>query len=315
MHTVFSTADTPAPDRSRHWHDVISSTYFPLLLHFRQPETFGGELRLWQFGEVSLSRLTSGALSYKRLPEHLKAEPDEQYLITVPARSSIEFVQGSTGIRCRPGGFILERGHEPYEFSHAEANDLWVVKVKGAALKGRVRAPDRFCALQLDATSGAGGLFVDTLHLLPGRYGQLDAATRSSVGEHLIELLALALKSDDRVLRSVNSSVREAHLARIEDHVRRHLSDPNLEPRQVADACGISVRYLHALFRDTNQTLGAWIREQRLSAARQSLGDPRNNQTIGEIAYRFGFGDQAQFSRLFRTAFGATPSEYRQHPS
>ena len=312
MHTVFSTADTPAPERSRHWHEVISTTYFPLVLRFRDPGTFGGQLRLWQFGAVSLSRLTSDGLSYGRLPSHLRNEPEEQYLITVPARSEIEFMQGGTDVRCKPGGFILERGHEPYEFRHAEANDLWVVKVKGEALKGRVRAPDRFCALQLDASSGAGGLFVDMLHLLPVRYAELDAATRSSVGEHLIELLALALRNDERVLASANSSVREAHLTRIEHYVRQHLSSPGLSPEEVAAACGISVRYLHELFRDTNQTLGAWIREQRLLAARHALEDSRNNQTIAEIAYRWGFGDQAQFSRLFRGAFGLSPSEHRQ---
>ena len=63
---------------------------------------------------------------------------------------------------------------------------------------------------------------------------------------------------------------------------------------------------------NTNQTLGAWIREQRLMAAKEALEDRGNNHTIAEIAYRWGFGDQAQFSRLFRTAFSASPSEHRQ---
>ena len=35
------------------------------------------------------------------------------------------------------------------------------------------------------------------------------------------------------------------------------------------------------------------------------------NRTIADIAYRFGFSDQAQFSRLFKARFGQTPSEYR----
>jgi AraC-like DNA-binding protein len=32
---------------------------------------------------------------------------------------------------------------------------------------------------------------------------------------------------------------------------------------------------------------------------------------MSDIAYRFGFSDQAQFSRLFKAMFGQTPSGYR----
>ncbi|WP_236628225.1 helix-turn-helix domain-containing protein [Sulfitobacter sp. HI0129] len=34
-------------------------------------------------------------------------------------------------------------------------------------------------------------------------------------------------------------------------------------------------------------------------------------KSIAEIAYSFGFSEQAQFSRLFKAAFGETPSAYR----
>jgi AraC-like DNA-binding protein len=82
-------------------------------------------------------------------------------------------------------------------------------------------------------------------------------------------------------------------------------------PETIAAACGISTRYLHELFRDTNQTLGQWIRDQRLNACRQDLRDPANHQTIAEIAYRWGFSDQAQFSRSFKAHFGLSPKEFR----
>ena len=77
------------------------------------------------------------------------------------------FSQCGKDVRCNPGGFILERSHEPYEFSHAEAADLWVMKVEAKALNGRIRQPDRFCSLQFNAAEGAGGLFADMLHLIP----------------------------------------------------------------------------------------------------------------------------------------------------
>ena len=313
MKSTITTANTAAHERSWFWHETIASTYFPLDLQFRDAQRFVGELSNWDLGGVSLSRLTSEALQYKRLPHHLKAERDEHFLITVPARSEIFFAQSGKDVRCNPGGFILERSHEPYEFSHADAADLWVMKVEAKALGLRIRAPDRFCSMQFNAADGAGGLFADMLHLIPGRFDAMSEETRETVGKQLIDLLVLALKNDERTLTTGTSSVREAHLTRIESFVRRHLSDTGLDPEAIARACGISTRYLHELFRDTNQTLGSWIRDQRLQAAREALTDRGNKQSMAVIAYALGFGDQAQFSRAFKTKFGASPKEYRQN--
>lgn len=312
MKSTITTANTAVHDRSRHWHDTIARTYFPLDLAFRNPESFSGDLSLWQLGDVSLSRLTSDALQYRRLPHHFKAERDEHFLVTVPARSEVFFSQCGKDVRCNPGGFILERSHEPYEFSHDEAADLWVLKVESKALGGRIRQPDRFCSMQFNAAEGAGGLFTDMLHLIPGRFDAMSPEVRATVGQQLVDLLVLALKADERTLTTGASTVREAHLTRIEAFIRKNLSNSELDPEAIARGCGISTRYLHELFRDTNQTLGSWIRDQRLEACREALRDPSNRQTVAEIAYRFGFGDQAQFSRAFKAQFGAPPKEYRQ---
>ncbi|WP_426037835.1 AraC family transcriptional regulator [Cypionkella sp. TWP1-2-1b2] len=311
MKTTITTKGVDLAARSRHWHEAIGQAYFPLDLSFRRPEAFDGELSMWQLGEVSLSRLTSDALMYRRLPKHLQIQGPEEFLVTLPAKSELLFAQGGREVRANPGAFFIERSHEPYEFSHAEPADLWVMKLSLQMLGGRVRAPDRFCSLQFDATNGANGLFVDMVHLIPQRYDAMSEEARSMVGRQLADLLALALQSDERVLSSGGSTVRMAHLARIESFVRRHIDNPDLVPDDVAAGCGVSVRYLHELLRDTNQTLGSWIRDQRLAAAREDLGNPRDKRAIGEIAYARGFADQAQFSRAFRQRYGITPKEAR----
>jgi AraC-like DNA-binding protein len=311
MKSTLTTAGVAPEVRSRFWHETIAATYFPLDLAFRAPERFEGELSNWQLGGVALSRLTSEALQYRRFPHHFRAERDEHFLVTVPARSEIFFSQAGRDVRCHPGGFILERSHEPYEFSHDEAADLWVMKVEAKALGLRLRAPDRFCSMQFDAASGAGGLFTDMLHLIPQRFDAMTPETRETVGKQLTDLLVLALKADERTLTSGGSSVRAAHLTRIESFVRKHIGDHGLDPETIARACGISTRYLHELFRDTNQTVGAWIRDQRLDAAREALADRNTRESIAEISYAHGFGDQAQFSRSFRARFGMTPKDAR----
>ena len=311
MKSTITTKGIELAARSRHWHEAIGRAYFPLDLTFRRPEAFDGELTMWQLGAVSLSRLTSDALVYRRLPKHLQMNGPEEFLVTLPAKAELRFTQGGREVRANPGAFFIERSHEPYEFSHAEAADLWVMKLTSEMLGGRVRAPDRFCSMEFDATNGANGLFSDMIHLIPRRYAAMTEETRNTVGRQLVDLLALALQSDERVLQSGTSSVRAGHLTRIEAFVRRHIDDPDLGPDEVAAGCGISVRYLHELLRDTNQTLGQWIRDQRLAAAHEDLTNPAESRSIGEIAYARGFADQAQFSRAFRTRYGVTPKEAR----
>jgi AraC-like DNA-binding protein len=307
-----ATDDTPAPARSQRWREAIASTYFPLDLHFAKPDRFEGELRIWELGDVSLSRLACGPLAYRRHAHHLSGEREEHFLVTLPMRAEVAFAQCGREVRCGPGGFFLERSHEPYLFQHAAAADLWVVKVSAAALGHRLRQPDRFCTLTFDAAAGGGGLFADMLELIPRRIDGMSGELRSTVGRQLIDLLALALKDDSRTLTSGATAVRAAHLARIEAYIRARLGERDLDPETIARACGISTRYLHELFRDSNQTVGNWIREQRLEACREALERPAPRETVAEIAYRLGFTDQAQFSRVFKARYGLPPREHRE---
>jgi AraC-like DNA-binding protein len=131
------------------------------------------------------------------------------------------------------------------------------------------------------------------------------------VGRHLVELLALAIEADQRVLVGHSSSVRNAHLHRAEHFIAAHLRDVRLSPQAIAEGCGISLRYLHQLFEAEGTTVCAHIRSQRLLMCDAALKDRNCRKAISEIAYDWGFGDQAQFSRNYRARFGCTPSEVR----
>lgn len=311
--TAHSTAQIVPAQRSAHWSRVIAETYFPLQLTFRDPSAFAGQLERRQMGQVSLSRLATEPLQYERRPTHISHTSEEEYLVTVPRLSPVEFKQLGREVRCDPGGFILERGDEPYRFAYGSANELSVLKISKKALAEKVRDPDRFCARIIDAGSGLPALFtgmmreLHSLSLGEGRAAEV-------LGRQMVEVLALALDGNAGDDHEVRSSVRAGHLRRAEGVIRKHLSNPALSPDFVADACGISKRYLHELFGDTNQTVSQFIREERLIAARDLIATSPI-LSMAEIAYRFGFSDQAQFSRLFRSMFGQTPTGWKRQDS
>ncbi|MDO8882067.1 MAG: helix-turn-helix domain-containing protein [Pseudotabrizicola sp.] len=304
-----STDSLPASARADHWNAVIARAYFPLDLTFRNAASFQGTLDMKDAGDVSLSRLRTEAVQYERHRHHIAAASEEQYLITIPRQSPVEFRQLGREVRCDPGGFILERGDEPYRFSYGAANDLCVLKIDKPLLAERLRNPDLFCAHVINGREGIGSLFT-TMAQQVQRTGAEDPASGRVLGRHLIELLALALDRGADIEQGAGSSVRAAHRRRAEEVIRRNLAQGTLSPETVAEGCGISKRYLHELFSDVNCTVSQFIREQRLLAARDLLLMP-NPGPMSDVAYRFGFSDQAQFSRLFKAKFGQTPSGFR----
>jgi AraC-like DNA-binding protein len=312
MRASYSTADAPPIDRKNLWDEAVSRTYFPLDLVFRSSPHFAGTLDAWSLGKLSMSRNASDGLLYRRHERHLLHEREESYLITVPERSEICFKQDGKDVRCRPGAFLIERSHLPYDFSYAEPNALWVLKVPSAVLRARITQPERLATLSFDATRGVGALFVDMIRLVAARVEEMDGAACDLAGRQMVDLLACAIEGDDRLLNSASTSVQSAHLHRADRFIRANLASDHLSPQTIADNCGISVRYLHQLFETQGTSVGAWIRRQRLLRADEMLRDSSRRKSISEIAYEWGFGDQAQFSRYYRAEFGCTPTDARK---
>lgn len=211
----------------------------------------------------------------------------------------------------QPRGFIVERGDAPYRFHYGTQNDLWVLKLPERALKANLLGHKRYTRHCFDASQGLGRIFVEQLDLCARHFDASPAAARHLLLEQASATLLLALQQDERVLGSEGNNLSTLHLTRVEQYVQQHLGDPELSPQTIASACGLSLRYLHKLFAITPYTLGEWVRQQRLEAVHRQLCDPHCHLAIGELAFRWGFTDQAQFTRAFRQHYGCTAREVR----
>jgi AraC family transcriptional activator of tynA and feaB len=93
--------------------------------------------------------------------------------------------------------------------------------------------------------------------------------------------------------------------------VRRHLQDAGLAPASIACAYAMSLRSLFSLFEDEETSPAGLIRSQRLPRCREDLRRPGSG-SVTEIAFRWGFGDAAHFSRAFKREYGISPREARR---
>lgn len=305
---TYSTGAIAPQQRALHWSALISETYFPLMLDYRDTNRFEGILQRRLAGPASLSRLTTAPAQYIRESHHIKPCCADHYLVTIPHAAKVAFSQLDRSITCPPGGFFIEQGSEPYLFSYEAPNDLFVIKIARSELDERLGHADRFCAITFEGQEGIGGLFTETarrLHALPH-----DPVAAGILGTQMVDLLALAIDRQADLLQNPQTVVQTAHLERARAAIRQNIRRSDLNPEAIARICGISKRYLHSLFAGTNTTVSQYIRNCRLQAAAEALRMP-SEQRLSVISYRLGFSDQAQFSRQFREKYGKTPSAYR----
>jgi AraC-like DNA-binding protein len=94
-------------------------------------------------------------------------------------------------------------------------------------------------------------------------------------------------------------------------YIERHLAERDLRPPQIAEALGVSLRYLHRAFDDKDVTVARLLRERRLEQVANALRIADRQLPLQVLAARFGFGSQDQLARAFRRQYGMSMSEYR----
>jgi AraC family transcriptional activator of tynA and feaB len=159
----------------------------------------------------------------------------------------------------------------------------------------------------IDETA-AGRLLVRYINSLALELPRLDHAGRAAASNATVELLRAAVEP---VLPDSRDAMRAAMREEIRRYVRMHLQDPGLGPASIARAHAMSVRALHGLFEEVDESVAGLVRSERLERCMQDLQRPSGG-SVTSIAFRWGFSETAHFSRVFKRAFGMTPSAVRR---
>ncbi|CAL9650091.1 Transcriptional activator NphR [Streptomyces sp. enrichment culture] len=255
-------------------------------------------------------------MSARRTPAHIRtADPENRFLFLVHG-SPVGLEQRHNSILLEAGDMAIFDTSHPLacEFQdHGRPSRVTLLRLPRAAVPLPADRTDRLVATRLPAQAGSGALLTSYPTGLRANAAQYNTTELQRLGTMAVELAATFLAA--RLDLSPPLPVEPRHqvlLARINAFIEHNLSGPDLSPATVAAHHHISVRLLHALFRQEPETVGTTIRRRRLERTRTDLTDPRlRHRTIGEIAVRRGFRHPADFSRAFRRAYGMSPSDFR----
>jgi len=155
------------------------------------------------------------------------------------------------------------------------------------------------------AQSGTAGLMSHMLRALASESIAIETEASKRVARHVAGLLAAMCEAP-----GVQQSRTLLDLAK--DVIEDRLGDEDLNPDQIAREINVSTRTLYRLFEAEGLTIAGWIRQRRLEHCRQDLfSDSSESTTISAIGVRWGLPDAAHFSRLFKSAYGVSPREFR----
>lgn len=162
---------------------------------------------------------------------------------------------------------------------------------------------------------------VDPLRLLIGYVSMLSQPpvmslspeASYSVVRHVCDLAALSIGAGrDGAHLAESRGLAAARLQAIKAHVNASIGPFALSIEDVAEAQGVTARYVRKLFEAEGTSFTNYVAERRLARAYALLTQPlRAPAPISAIAYDVGFGDLSYFNRAFRRRYGATPSEVR----
>ncbi|MGO9699609.1 MAG: helix-turn-helix domain-containing protein [Xanthobacteraceae bacterium] len=292
------------------WQRTISDTYYQQDVRAPPDRPFEAAISVIDLGGISLSRIVSSPVVYRRRTAQISAGTESYHLVTIPLAGELVFDQQDSRFRCPTNSFLMERGDLPYELHQPSKNELVVVKVPQSLLDAQLPHGTVFKG-QTFAPLGLAGLFVDLIRSSIAHGREIEPFDYAGVSRQILDLLVLTLTSRDNGFESTETSVQETHLRRIKAVIRNRLFEPGITSSRIAAHCGLSVSYLHRLFAATGTTVGRWIREERLLASDRALRNPRYRGSLAAVAQQFGFSDQPQFCRHYKRRFGRTPGEAR----
>lgn len=314
MTSIVSFAELPAQDQFGAWSETVSQTYVPLVATDHTGQIpFGGELVSQSVGSAHISEISGGACAVARTAHTIRQSDPGLLKLGMQLRGYCVLTQDGREAALTPGDFALYDTRRQYQLSFDDTFKCLVVMFPRELLPLRGDELSQFTARRVSGRQGIGGLVAPLLLNMSKQMRGDELSANVELSSAVINMLAAAISEqlgcESRVPPETH---RAALIMRIKAFIDARLEDPELSSSGIADSHNISPRYLQKLFEGEGTTVTDWIRGRRLEHCRSDLLDPRFAGTpIAVIAARWGLIDSSYFSRLFKTAYGTAPREYR----
>jgi AraC-like DNA-binding protein len=313
MLTDWSVFELPKKSNFADLYEAINTLYMPATPYVTQNTTISGTYRTRKLGNATVMEVTADGHGVKRDRSEVNRSEGEYCSFKFMMSGYGEIEQEGNITPFRAGDIITFDNNYPYRISCYDRFSFTFFVVPRLQILPHLISPKLVQAGLITANSSLSPI----LHAYMNELLQLKLDKEdyysSKLTETLCGLVSIALDPSNKRLGNNARSINKMRLMKLTDYVQSHLSDPELSPKTVAGACGISVRYLHKLFEPHGVTFGSWVLKQRLERCREQIADPRFQENkLSLISYNWGFNNPSHFIRAFRGEYGMCPRDYRK---
>ncbi|MGD0635294.1 MAG: helix-turn-helix domain-containing protein [Beijerinckiaceae bacterium] len=311
----FDSTRLPASQRLRRWQEFVGDHLAGVDMRrpsdVAAPLAYSGTMSLRICGDTTFAHVQSANHLLLRTFDRIRRADRETVLINIVRSGELLVSQEGRCARLRTGDMCLYESVRPYEIAAPGPFEALVVMADRQSIETSLGNLRLLTGIPILASEGAGAIASRFWQDFASRIDGLDGAAAGRLVRAGFDIAgaALAPASGQAVPYSLASDFT---LQRAKMFMSENFHRPGLSPGIIAASVGVSVRRLQELFQAGDSTVTAHLRRLRLDAARRRLAEPAlARHSITFIMESAGFTDQAHFSRLFRTAFGLSPREFR----
>jgi AraC-like DNA-binding protein len=310
---IYSTAAVPQGARASYWNDVYSRRFAQVTFNPVDREGFEAELRVGAVGPIGIARVHSKPTGIERNKTHINRSDGRLFSFLLQARGCGVFSHYGHESRMEEGDFTLCDNAAPHRFICSGRTELLILRTSPDVLKAYLPDPEQLCGLRLPAGQGITGTASNMAQKLWSLVeGGLPEKFSAMIARNVLDIMATsyAIAFDTALSASSAVGARKLQATR---YIEAHLREPDLTPCTVANAIGISPRYLRMLFGGGAESASRYILRRRLEECAKQLSSALwRSHTITEIAFASGFNSAAHFTRVFRDEYHVTPSQFRR---
>lgn len=310
MNLTLNTDAVPSQERFAYWRDAMLRHYgVQACCEPQHQSIFQARLTQYLIGQTLLGEMSGSPHTIiRQFPS-----TDRRLVVHVQIKGWSLIRQGEQEIQLHPGQIGLFYNSQPVHIEKKESFHSFFISIAEERFADDCPRWWHATATCIPGDSGAAAVFASMLQSLFGQIGQLDAASMEAIEDSAINLLVATLRPHADSQPPGISNLEHYHKQRIKKYIESQLHNPDLDVQTIAEAVGLSRRYIHRLFRNDSLHLMQWVMALRLERCRQALSlHQQPFRTIYEIAYSWGFKDPAHFSKAFRRYFGFCPSEMQK---
>lgn len=293
------------------WRSALNSICLEPFLLSGSSVSSGDFLSRTLPGGARMSRLRSNAQSLCHKDDSDKVG-DKLFVLLFSMSKPVGFKCNDSIQSIADGQILIVDIGNPWSLEIASEFELFILETSCERLFGRIglRKVDLPVTLQGGPTQNLAAVLMRSVAEKLNLFQQFELASAETA---IIELLADALLSNRDMQQQQTTRTQAGHLHRVHAAIEARLGNTELSIGEISDQEGLSTRYVQRLFERQNITFSTYLRKRRLERCRLDLIDLKQNcSSISEIAFRWGFRDQATFSRAFSGEYGVSPRELRK---